>query len=122
LYCLQHIDSINLFGLISIASLLYCIRHCLSSYLPHPTADLYCLQHIDGINLFGLISIASLLYCVPAALYVERAMWAGAWQTAVTTLGTGPFYQLLLMSGLFYHLYNQVNAQKRVSSFFLPWH
>jgi solute carrier family 35 protein E1 len=75
------------------------------------TAFSYRLQHIDGINLFGLISIASLLFCIPAALYVERSMWAGAWQTAVATLGTGPFYQLLTMSGLFYHLYNQVNAQ-----------
>ncbi|WIA17615.1 hypothetical protein OEZ85_014426 [Tetradesmus obliquus] len=64
-------------------------------------------KHIDGINLFGLISCASLLYCIPAALYVERGMWEGAWQAAVASLGPGPFYQLLLTSGLFYHLYNQ---------------
>jgi hypothetical protein len=73
-------------------------------------------QHIDGINLFGLISIASLLYCIPAALYVERGMWAGAWQTAVANLGSGPFYQLLAMSGLFYHLYNQVCASPASSA------
>ncbi|WIA17613.1 hypothetical protein OEZ86_014685 [Tetradesmus obliquus] len=66
-------------------------------------------KHIDGINLFGLISCASLLYCIPAALYVERGMWEGAWQAAVASLGPGPFYQLLLTSGLFYHLYNQAS-------------
>lgn len=67
-------------------------------------------QHIDGINLFGLISIASLLYCVPAAIWVERHMWGTAWQAAVNSLGATAFYQLLAMSGLFYHLYNQVSA------------
>jgi hypothetical protein len=41
-------------------------------------------------------------------------MWAGAWQAAITNLGTGPFYQLLAMSGLFYHLYNQVTCTRNV--------
>lgn len=65
-------------------------------------------QHIDGINLFGLISISSLLFCIPAAIWAESHMWSAAWTTAVQSLGPMPFYQLLAMSGLFYHLYNQV--------------
>lgn len=68
-------------------------------------------QHIDGINLFGLISISSLLFCVPAAIWAESHLWSAAWQTAVNNLGPLPFYQLLAMSGLFYHLYNQVGGK-----------
>jgi len=66
-------------------------------------------KHVDGINLFGLISIVSLLYCAPAAVYMEGAMWKGAWQTAVDKLGAAAFYQLLAVGGLFYHLYNQAS-------------
>eukprot|EP00878_Enallax_costatus_P012145 GHUV01012681.1.p1 GENE.GHUV01012681.1~~GHUV01012681.1.p1 ORF type:complete len:232 (+),score=57.17 GHUV01012681.1:1237-1932(+) len=66
-------------------------------------------KHIDGINLFGLISITSLIYCVPAALFVERHMWNTAWETAVMKLGATQFYQLLGLSGLFYHMYNQAS-------------
>lgn len=65
-------------------------------------------QHIDGINLFGLISIVSLLYCAPAAVFVEGAAWGAAWDKAVAKIGQGALLQLLAVSGLFYHLYNQV--------------
>jgi hypothetical protein len=68
------------------------------------------LQHIDGINLFGLISILSLLFCIPAALWCERHLWETAWQAAVSSMGGRSFYQLLGLSGLFYHLYNQVGG------------
>lgn len=66
-------------------------------------------KHIDGINLFGLISISSLLFCVPAAIWAEGHMWGPAWESAVQKLGPMAFYQLLAMSGLFYHLYNQAS-------------
>jgi solute carrier family 35 protein E1 len=72
------------------------------------------LQHIDGINLFGLISIASLLYCVPAAIYMESSMWATAWQATVDKIGANSAMQLLALSGLFYHLYNQVSGRSDV--------
>lgn len=65
-------------------------------------------QHIDGINLFGLISIVSLLYCAPAAVYVEGSQWLPAWNAAVEKVGKTKMLQLLAMSGVFYHLYNQV--------------
>lgn len=55
-----------------------------------------------------MISIMSLIFCVPAAIWVEGHLWGNAWTTAVNNLGGMPFYQLLAMSGLFYHLYNQV--------------
>jgi hypothetical protein len=58
MYCLQHIYGINLFGLISIASLLFGLLNCLVVTLQPPadllccTAFLYCLQHIYGIKPF----------------------------------------------------------------------
>jgi len=66
-------------------------------------------KHIDGINLFGLISITSLFICAPAAVYVEGHMWASAWKAATANLGANQAYQLLALSGLFYHLYNQAS-------------
>jgi hypothetical protein len=48
--------------------------------------------------------------CVPAAIVAEGHLWGPALQTAVATLGPAPFYQLLALSGLFYHLYNQVGG------------
>lgn len=74
------------------------------------------MQHIDGINLFGMISIASLIFCIPAAIYAESHMWGAAWNTAVQSMGAMPFYQLLAMSGLFYHMYNQVSCHTTLSS------
>lgn len=83
-----------------------------AALLPHtPAASL--LQHIDGINLFGLISIVSLVYCIPAAIWAESHLWGAAWNTAVQSMGAMPFYQLLAMSGLFYHLYNQVGVRSK---------
>eukprot|EP00199_Chlamydomonas_sp_CCMP681_P002140 CAMPEP_0119107224 /NCGR_PEP_ID=MMETSP1180-20130426/9583_1 /TAXON_ID=3052 ORGANISM="Chlamydomonas cf sp, Strain CCMP681" /NCGR_SAMPLE_ID=MMETSP1180 /ASSEMBLY_ACC=CAM_ASM_000741 /LENGTH=403 /DNA_ID=CAMNT_0007092683 /DNA_START=17 /DNA_END=1228 /DNA_ORIENTATION=+ len=66
-------------------------------------------KHIDGINLFGLISIVSLVYCAPAAYIMEGTQWASAWQAGCGQLGTAALVQLLAVSGLFYHLYNQAS-------------
>eukprot|EP00983_Pelagomonas_calceolata_P098987 1158408-Pelagomonas_calceolata.AAC.9 len=63
--------------------------------------------HVDGINLFGLISIVSLLYCAPAAVYFEGSQWLPAWNAAVEKVGKAKLLQLLALSGVFYHLYNQ---------------
>lgn len=72
-----------------------------------------CLQGfegMDGINLFGLISIASLIFCIPAAIVLESAHWAQAASAAASSLGsTSALVQLLLIGGIFYHLYNQVS-------------
>jgi solute carrier family 35 protein E1 len=59
---------------------------------------------------FGLISIVSLVYCVPAALYMEARHWPAAVEAA--RAASGGFLgapSLLLIGGLFYHLYNQLS-------------
>lgn len=72
-----------------------------------------CLQGfegMDGINLFGLISISSLIFCIPAAIILESAHWHQAASAAATSLGsTAALVQLLVVGGMFYHLYNQVS-------------
>lgn len=66
-------------------------------------------KDVDGINLFGLISIVSLLYCAPAAVFAESHVWGPAWDKAAANLGQAALLQLLAVSGLFYHLYNQAS-------------
>eukprot|EP00873_Tetraselmis_striata_P001038 jgi/Tetstr1/421302/TSEL_012275.t2 len=66
-------------------------------------------KNIDGMNLFGLLSIISCIYCIPLALIMESTKWGGAWEAAVTSLGQGEFLKLLALSGVFYHLYNQLS-------------
>lgn len=59
---------------------------------------------------FGLISITSLVYCVPAALYFEGGRWPAALAAAgAATAGPLPASALLALSGLLYHLYNQLS-------------
>lgn len=74
------------------------------------------VQHVDGINLFGLISLVSLLYCAPAAVYFEGSQWIPAWNAAVEKVGKTKMLQLLALSGVFYHLYNQVCTMLSVIS------
>jgi solute carrier family 35, member E1 len=66
-------------------------------------------KDMDGINLFGLISIASLIYCIPAALYMESHHWAAALRTAADSPGPFSVTNLLIVGGVFYHLYNQLS-------------
>ncbi|GAB4815738.1 hypothetical protein N2152v2_002784 [Parachlorella kessleri] len=72
-------------------------------------------KNIDGINLFGLLSIISIGYCLPCALVLEGFKggvnhWGALWDSAVlATGGPGPWVKLLLLGGLFYHLYNQAS-------------
>lgn len=66
-------------------------------------------KNIDGMNLFGLLSIISCVYCIPLALIMESSKWDVAWQVAVSSLGQGEFLKLLALSGVFYHLYNQLS-------------
>ena len=79
---------------------------------PTPPTHMFALlctaQHIDGINLFGLISIVSLLFCVPLAVVCESKTWASCWALGVSRVGEAGLYKMLALSGLFYHLYNQV--------------
>ena len=65
-------------------------------------------RNLDGINLFALLSIISCAYCIPLALVMESSKWSVAWDAAVASLGQTEFLKLLALSGIFYHLYNQV--------------
>lgn len=65
---------------------------------------------MDGINLFGMISIASLLFCVPAAVIMEASAWGPALSSALkATSGPVNIVTMLLLGGIFYHLYNQLS-------------
>ena len=72
-------------------------------------------KHIDGINMFALLSIISLIYTVPAAVWVEGwrggvYQWGAAADVACQSLGgAAPFFRLLALTGVFYHLYNQMS-------------
>ena len=66
---------------------------------------------IDGINLYGILGIVGLFYLVPAAVYMEGSQWAAGWSAAVAKVGAEKLYQMLFLSGVFYHLYNQVSYQ-----------
>jgi hypothetical protein len=54
---------------------------------------------------------------VPAACVFEGSQWLPAWQQAVAKFGHTYMVQLLLLGGIFYHLYNQVRCCKQVEGF-----
>jgi solute carrier family 35, member E1 len=68
-------------------------------------------KQIDGINLYGILAIVGLFYLAPAAVYIEGSQWAAGWSSAVAKVGAEKLYQMLFLSGVFYHLYNQVSYQ-----------
>lgn len=74
--------------------------------------SLYDFSHINGLNLYGWISILSLLYLFPVALFVEGSQWVGGFHRALAAVPSPrTFYWWLLLSGIFYHLYNQSSYQ-----------
>lgn len=69
-------------------------------------------KDIDGLNLYGVITILSLVYLFPASVIVEGSQWLAGYHKAIETVGTSStFYIWVLVSGLFYHLYNQSSYQ-----------
>ena len=66
---------------------------------------------VDGINLYGILGIVGLFYLAPAAVYMEGSQWAAGWSAAVAKVGAEKLCQMLFLSGVFYHLYNQVSYQ-----------
>lgn len=69
-------------------------------------------SEIDGLNLYGCISILSLLYLFPVAIFVEGSKWVAGFQHALTIAPSpNKFYLWVVISGLFYHLYNQSSYQ-----------
>ncbi|KAK6918080.1 Sugar phosphate transporter domain [Dillenia turbinata] len=65
-------------------------------------------KEIDGLNLYGWSSIISFLYPFPAAILVEGSQWIQGYHKAIATVGqSSTFYFWVILSGVFYHLYNQ---------------
>ncbi|XP_010420492.1 PREDICTED: xylulose 5-phosphate/phosphate translocator, chloroplastic-like [Camelina sativa] len=74
--------------------------------------SLQSFKEIDGLNLYGCISILSLLYLFPVAIFVEGSHWVPGYHKAIATVGKpSTFYFWVLLSGVFYHLYNQSSYQ-----------
>ncbi|KAL2330766.1 hypothetical protein Fmac_018347 [Flemingia macrophylla] len=69
-------------------------------------------KEVDGLNLYGWITILSLFYLFPVAIFVEGSQWIPGYYKAIETIGkTSTFYIWVLLSGVFYHLYNQSSYQ-----------
>jgi len=69
-------------------------------------------KEVDGLNLYGWITILSFMYLFPVAIFVEGSQWIPGYYKALEAIGTpSTFYIWVLVSGLFYHLYNQSSYQ-----------
>ncbi|CAI9786070.1 unnamed protein product [Fraxinus pennsylvanica] len=69
-------------------------------------------KEVDGLNLYGWISIISLLYLFPVAVFVEGSQWVAGYDKAIASIGKPlTFYLWVILSGVFYHLYNQSSYQ-----------
>ncbi|XXG43927.1 hypothetical protein AAC387_Pa01g3848 [Persea americana] len=69
-------------------------------------------KEVNGLNLYGLISIVSLFYLFPVAIFVEGYQWVEGYRQAIAVVGKpSTFYLWVILSGIFYHLYNQSSYQ-----------
>ena len=69
-------------------------------------------KEVNGLNLYGWISIISLLYLFPVAVFVEGSQWVQGYHQAIQAVGKpSTLYLWVLLSGVFYHLYNQSSYQ-----------
>jgi solute carrier family 35 protein E1 len=74
--------------------------------------SLQSFKEVDGLNLYGWISIISLFYLFPVAVFVEGSQWVQGYHRAIASVGKpSTFYLWVMLSGLFYHLYNQSSYQ-----------
>ncbi|KAL2511580.1 Xylulose 5-phosphate/phosphate translocator [Abeliophyllum distichum] len=74
--------------------------------------SLQSFKEVDGLNLYGWISIISLLYLFPVAIFVEGSQWVAGYHKAIETIGNpSTLYLWVILSGVFYHLYNQSSYQ-----------
>ncbi|CAL5184105.1 unnamed protein product [Lathyrus oleraceus] len=69
-------------------------------------------KEVDGLNLYGWITILSFLYLFPVAIFVEGSQWIPGYYKAIEAIGKPSIlYVWVLVSGVFYHLYNQSSYQ-----------
>lgn len=70
--------------------------------------SLQSFKEVNGLNLYGVISMMSLVYLFPVAVVVEGSQWVAGYHRAIATIGKpSTFYLWVMLSGIFYHLYNQ---------------
>ncbi|KAJ4955746.1 hypothetical protein NE237_012529 [Protea cynaroides] len=69
-------------------------------------------KEVNGLNLYGWITIISLFYLFPVAVLVEGSQWVEGYRRALVAVGkASTFYLWVMISGVFYHLYNQSSYQ-----------
>ncbi|GJW61046.1 xylulose 5-phosphate/phosphate translocator, chloroplastic [Tanacetum coccineum] len=69
-------------------------------------------KQVNGLNLYGWITILSFFYLFPVAIFVEGSQWVPGYHKAIESIGTpSTFYLWVMISGVFYHLYNQSSYQ-----------
>ncbi|KAI3828573.1 hypothetical protein L1987_02677 [Smallanthus sonchifolius] len=69
-------------------------------------------KQVIGLNLYGWITILSFFYLFPVAVFVEGSQWVSGYHKAIASVGTpSTFYLWVMISGVFYHLYNQSSYQ-----------
>lgn len=74
--------------------------------------SLQSFKEVDGLNLYGWITILSLVYLFPVAIFVEGSQWLPGYHKAIAAIGKpSTFYLWVMISGIFYHLYNQSSYQ-----------
>ncbi|KAL6964859.1 hypothetical protein U1Q18_035912 [Sarracenia purpurea var. burkii] len=74
--------------------------------------SLQSFKEVNGLNLYGWISVISLIYLFPVAVFVEGSQWVSGYYRAIDTIGKpSVFYLWVILSGVFYHLYNQSSYQ-----------
>ncbi|KAL3832872.1 hypothetical protein ACJIZ3_007608 [Penstemon smallii] len=70
--------------------------------------SLQSFKEVNGLNLYGFITMLSFLYLFPVAVFVEGSQWVGGYHKAIASIGKpSTFYLWVMLSGIFYHLYNQ---------------
>ncbi|XP_043695675.1 xylulose 5-phosphate/phosphate translocator, chloroplastic-like [Telopea speciosissima] len=74
--------------------------------------SLQSFKEVNGLNLYGWITIISLLYLFPVAVFVEGSQWVEGYRRALVAVGKpSTLYLWVIISGVFYHLYNQSSYQ-----------
>lgn len=74
--------------------------------------SLQSFKEVNGLNLYGWITILSLVYLFPVAVFVEGSQWVAGYHKAIATVGNpSTFYIWVMLSGIFYHLYNQASYE-----------
>nr|XP_043628017.1 xylulose 5-phosphate/phosphate translocator, chloroplastic [Erigeron canadensis] len=74
--------------------------------------SLQSFKQVNGLNLYGWITILSFFYLFPVAIFVEGSQWVPGYHKAIASIGNpSTFYLWVMISGVFYHLYNQSSYQ-----------